>query len=74
MYGDIAEMAELSRMKKRRSANKNVIKGLILKARDRMVEGYDKLIIDEVNAFIKTMKAKEKLIEASKRRNSRFNR
>ena len=50
---------------KKTSANKNVIKGLIVKARDRMVEGYDKLIIDEVNAFIKTIKAKEKLIEAS---------
>ena len=38
---------------KSRSANKNVIKGLMVKARDSMEKGYNKIIIDEVNTSIK---------------------
>ena len=56
--------AELSRLKKSRTANKNVLKGLIVKAQNAMKDGPGAGTTDDVTAFLKTIRKKITVIEA----------
>ena len=55
--------AEISRLKKKQSANRNVVNGLIAKAVESMNKGRNADTIGEVAAFLRTIKSKEKLLE-----------
>ena len=53
--------AELTRLKKSRSAHRNVLQGLIVKAQNAVKDGPGE-DADHVNAIMRTMKAKEAVI------------
>ena len=52
-------MSDLGRLKKSRSAQRNVVKGLIVKAQNLMKEGPGEGADEEVNAMLKLIKVKE---------------
>ena len=57
---------EVGRLKKKRSANKNVLLGLIVKAKERIIAGGDsESICSDVGVYLKNIKGKEKLIAAT---------
>ena len=55
-------MTEVSRMKKKQSANRNVVKGLITKANDAMERGRSSATVGEAAACLRTIQSKEKLL------------
>ena len=55
-------MAELTRLKKSRSAHKNVLQGMITKAQNSMKVGPGEKNIDEVRSYLKAVKEKEIVI------------
>ena len=59
------EAKVLSRLRKKRSADRNVVRGLITKAMNQMAKGHDANILKEVRAMLKTTRAKEVTISAT---------
>ena len=56
-------MAEdFSRLTKKRSANKNVLLGLITKAKDHIIKGHDEDTLTEIRVILQSIKGKEVLI------------
>ena len=58
----LVEMADLSRSKKSRSAQKNVLQGLAVKAQNYVKEGPGEGSIDDINATLKMIKKKLSVI------------
>ena len=56
-------MADITRAKKKRSANKNVVLGLIVKSKDLMTEEFNEEIREELETFIRTIEIKEQIIK-----------
>ena len=52
-------VAELSRLRKRRSANRNIVKGWIVKIRDLMNKGQDERIMRQVQVQLQMIEKKE---------------
>ena len=55
-------MAEVSRLRKKQSANRNVVDGLITKAKVAMDQGHTPDVVLQVAAYFKTIKTKEKVL------------
>ena len=55
-------MADLGRLKKSRTAHKNVLQGLIVKAQNCMKEGPGEGTVEDVSAFVRTIKTKVNVI------------
>ena len=56
------EMAELSRLRKSRSANRNVLKGFIVKAKNATQDEYTEENRVNIKAILKTMESKRKVV------------
>ena len=59
----VLKMADITRAKKKRSANKNVVLGLIVKSKDLMIEEFNEEIREELETFIRTIEIKEQIIK-----------
>ena len=55
-------MAELGNLRKKQSANRNVVKGLIVKADGEIIKGRSVDTVGKVAAYLKTIKLKEKIL------------
>ena len=56
------EMAELSRLRKSRSANRNVLKGFIVKAKNATQDEYTEENRVNIKAILKTIESKRKVV------------
>ena len=56
-------MAELTRLRKKQSANRNVVKGLIVKAKGSIAGDRTTESVGDVAAYLKTIRSKEVLLE-----------
>ena len=54
--------AELSRLRKKQSANRNVVQGLITKSKDAMAKGLEESTITDVATYLKTIRSKETVL------------
>ena len=55
-------MAELSNLRKSRSANRNVVKGFVVKAKDAIAAEYSDSVRLTVTAILKAIDTKKKVI------------